>query len=462
MSTESPDERSMTHQENTGGARLHYEQELSRSLGVAELLAYGLVEISPLAAGAVFGVIFNVSHGMVPLVYAVGLVAMLFTALSYATMVEVFPAAGSVYTYANQTLGQTVGFLTGWAILLDYVLVPVMAYVVSAIAIEAVLPGMPRPLSVIVLVTVVTAINYLGIKTTARASLVLLATQFAIVLAFVVLAIHGVMHHVDGAKFSLAPFFNPGEFRPAIIFGGISLAMSSFLGFDGVSTLSEESKDGPTAVGTAILLSLLVTAFLFILQAWLASLFLPGRTHLPAGDATDAAFYYIAQSVGGYGFKLTLILAGQILAVIAAVVTAQAAAARVIFGMARDRKLPHALAHIDPVRKVPVRSTLLVAAITLVLALSLVDRLALVVSIVAFGALVSFVSLQASVICHFARNAPRRKYWRHVAVPAIGIVIIGYVLWTADRNAKIIGASWLIVGLILHLVGRLVRRPRPG
>jgi amino acid transporter len=452
----------MTSDEGAASAPLSYKQELSRSLGVAELLAYGLVEISPLAAGAVFGVIFNVSHGMVPLVYAVGLVAMLFTALSYATMVEVFPVAGSVYTYATQTLGSTAGFLTGWAILLDYVLVPVMAYVVSAIAIQAAAPAMPRTLSVLILVTVVTVINWLGIKTTARASLVLLAIQFTIVLLFVVLAVIGVMHHVDDAKFSLAPFYNPHEFQPSIIFGGISLAMSSFLGFDGVSTLSEESRDGPTAVGRAILLSLLVTAFLFILQSWLASLFVLGRTQLPAGDATDAAFYYIADSIGGYGFKIALVLAGQVLAVVAAVVTAQAAAARVIFGMARDRKLPHALAHVDPVRKVPVRSTLLVAAITLVLALLLVDRLALVVSMVAFGALVSFVSLQVSVITHFARSTVRRSWWRHFAVPAIGIVIIAYVLWTADRNAKIIGTSWLIIGLALHLAGKLLHRDEPG
>lgn len=450
----------MSHEENTANTQLPYKQELSRSLGVAELLAYGLVEISPLAAGAVFGVIFNVSHGMVPLVYIVGLVAMLFTAVSYATMVEVFPVAGSVYTYANQTLGPTIGFLTGWAILLDYVLVPVMAYVVSAIAIQAAAPGVPRPLSVVVLVTIVTVINYLGIKTTARASLLLLAIQFTIVLLFIVLAIHGVAHHIDGARFSLAPFFNPHEFQLSIIFGGISLAMSSFLGFDGVSTLSEESRDGPKAVGTAILLSLLVTALLFILQAWLASLFLLGRTHLPPGDATDAAFYYIAQSVGGYGFKLTLVLAGQVLAVIAAVVTAQAAAARVIFGMARDRKLPHALAYIDPIRKVPVRATLLVAAVTLVLALFTVNRLALVASMVAFGALVSFISLQISVISHFTRSKAHRKWWRHVAVPVIGTLIIGYVLWTADRNAKIIGTSWLIVGLALHLAGGLSSRRR--
>jgi amino acid transporter len=445
----------MTREDNSAGTKLPYRQELSRSLGVAELLAYGLVEISPLAAGAVFGVIFNVSHGMVPLVYVVGLVAMLFTAVSYATMVEVFPLAGSVYTYANQTLGPAVGFLTGWAILLDYVLVPVMAYVSAAIAIQAAAPGIPRSLSVMALVVIVTVINYLGIKTTARASLLLLAIQFGIVLLFIVLALHGVAHHVHDARFSLAPFFNPREFRLGIIFGGISLAMSSFLGFDGVSTLSEESRDGPAAVGTAILLSLLVTAVLFILQAWLASLFLLGRTHLPAGDATDAAFYYIADSVGGYAFKVTLVLAGQVLAVVAAVVTAQAAAARVIFGMARDRKLPHALAHVDPVRKVPVRSTLLVAAVTLVLSLSMVNRLALIVSMVAFGALVSFVSLQFSVLFHFARRKAHRLWWRHVVVPLTGMLIVAYVLWTADRNAKIIGCSWLVVGLATHLIGRL-------
>src|SRR5579872_7005861 len=151
-----------------------YRQELKRSLSLADLLIYGLVFIVPMAPVAVFGIVFNASHGMVPLIYAVGLVAMLFTAFSYMSMSRAFPVAGSVYAYASRSLGPTVGFFAGWALLLDYLLLPTLNYVACAIAMHATWPDVPKPVWVVTLLTIATVVNYFGITTTARMNTVML------------------------------------------------------------------------------------------------------------------------------------------------------------------------------------------------------------------------------------------------------------------------------------------------
>jgi amino acid transporter len=440
-------------------AAFGYRQELKRSLGLFDLLTYGLVFIVPVAPIPVFGIVFNASHGMAPLVYVTGLVAMVFTAWSYMSMSRAFPVAGSVYTYAARSLGPAAGFFTGWAILLDYLLIPALTYVVAAIAMHAAFPESPKSLCVLVMLALATLINYLGIETTARVNFILLAFQIGVLALFAVLGALGVMHHLAGARLSLAPFWRPGAVSPELIFSALSLAVLSFVGFDAISTLSEESRDGPRAVGRATILSLCLAAILFIAQTWLGSLFVLGRTSFPPGEPTNTAFYDIAALIGGYWFKFLLAVPCIFLSSIACAVTAQAASARLLFGMARDGELPRSLAHVDPARQVPVRAVFLIAALTLVLSLVLIDQLELLTSMVSFGALTGFLLLHVSVIAHFIRREGSRDLLRHLVSPAIGFVIIGYVLWNAETNAKIAGGGWLLAGLALFITLRLLRRP---
>ena len=426
---------------------LGYKQELKRSLSLSNLIVYGLVFIVPGAPISVFGIVFNASHGMVALVYLVGLVAMLFTALSYTAMSREFPVAGSVYAYAGYSLGPAAGFLAGWAILLDYFLVPTLTYVLSAIALHAVLPVIPQWLCVLVLLAIATTVNYAGIETTTRMNLTLLGIQLAILVIFVAAAVVGLLRHVAGAHFSFAPIYNPALLTPGLIFSALSLAVLSFLGFDAISTLSEETRGGPSAIGRAIVSTLCFAAVLFIVQTWLAALFVPGRTHFPPGDATNAAFYNIAAMIGGYPLKFLIAVPYILLSSLACALTAQAATARLIFSMARDGKLPTMLAHVDSVRKVPERAIFLVAAVTLVLGTWLVGELELLASMVSFGALLGFLLLHASVIAHFVVRRKSRNWLRHLVLPAVGFVIIAYVLWNAEIPAKIAGGSWMAVGL---------------
>jgi len=437
-----------------------YRQELKRSLGIFDLLAYGLVFITPLAPVAYFGIVFNSSKGMVPLVYVIGLIAMVFTALSYMAMSKAFPVAGSVYAYASRSLGPTIGFFAGWAILLDYILIPTLAYVVSAIALASVYPSFPKAACVVAMVVLATLLNYLGIETTARASFVLLAFQVILLIVFGAAGLNALAHNAAGAHLSFAPFFKPSEITPGLIFGALSLAVLSFLGFDAISTLAEESKGGAAAIGRATMLSLCLSAVLFVAQTWIASLFVLDRTSFPAGDATDAAFYNIADRVGGPTLKFFLAVPGIFLSGLAGAITAQAATARLLFGMARDGELPRVLAHVDPKRKVPTRTILLVGAVTLVTGLALVDRLELLGSMVSFGALLGFLLLQVSVIAHFMWRLKSRMWLRHFVAPAIGFAIIAYVLWNAEQSAKIAGVAWMLAGLILFaILKRLARTP---
>jgi amino acid transporter len=427
-----------------------YEQELKRSLNLADLMIYGLVFMVPIAPFAIFGVVFNDAKGMVPLTYLIGLVAMLFTALSYREMSRAFPIAGSVYSYAGRGINDKVGFLAGWAILLDYLLVPTLLYVVSAAALTSLAPGIPQWIWIVAFLLVNTVVNYLGIESTARLNRLFLAGELVVLALFVVLGIVSIAAGRHGAHFSSGPLLKPHLVTPGLIFGALSIAVLSFLGFDGISTLSEEVRDGDRRlVGRATVLSLCVVAGLFIIQTYVACLLVPGKTSFAAGDPTNTAFYDIARLAAGGWLKTTVAIASALAAGVANSLVAQAATSRLLYSMARDRKLPAFLAHVHPTRKIPERAVLLVSALSLVLGLTFVGKVDLLSSLVNFGALFSFLLLHASVVVHFILRNGSRRWYLHLVAPALGFLIISYVLIHTDSRAKIGGLTWLAIGALL-------------
>ncbi|MFC4950896.1 APC family permease [Pseudonocardia sp. GCM10023141] len=435
-----------------------YKEELRRSLTLRDLLVYGLVFMVPIAPFAIFGVVFNASSGMVPLVYIIGFIAMIFTALSYREMSRAFPIAGSVYAYAGRGIHPAAGFLAGWAILLDYLLVPTLLYVTGAAALASVLPGVPQWIWVVAFVLINTTVNLRGIETTARTNRVFLVGQLIVLALFVVLSIIAISGGVNGASWTFTPFFNPAAFSPSLIFAALSVAVLSFLGFDAISTMSEETKGGARVVGRATVLALAMVAGLFVIQTYLAALILPGQTGFDGETATNEAFYTVANLVGGTWFKIVVAIAVALASAIANALVAQAATSRLLFSMARDRQLPRFLAHVHPTRRVPERAVLLVSVVSLVLALFFVGQIGLLSSLVNFGALFSFLLLHVSVAVWYLIRKRQRTFGLHLVVPALGFVIIGYVLWNADANAQIGGLIWLAIGVVVLLVFRFTGR----
>ncbi len=449
--------------QDPGLERYGYTQELRRSLGFKDLLVYGLIFMVPIAPFGIFGSVFQGSGGMVALAYAIGMLAMLFTAGSYAQMSKAFPIAGSVYTYAGRGIARPVGFLSGWMILLDYVLVPSLLYLIAGVAMNSLVPAIPVWLWLIAFVLLNTAVNYLGIEMTAKVNRVMLVAQLIILAIFLVIGIVALTQG-KGRGFSFEPLFNSGTFSWALVFGAVSIAVLSFLGFDGISTLAEENRESARAIGRSMVAALLTVGLLFIVQTWVASLLVEDPDGLIAnGDPAGTAFYDVARTAGGPWLATLTAVATAVSWGFANSLVAQAATSRLLFAMARDRQLPKFLAKVHPTRRIPVNATLLVAGVSLVLGLymqSREDGITLLSTLVNFGAMTAFLVLHVSVVTHYVIRNRSRDWWRHLIAPVIGFAILAYVVINAKVAAQTIGFVWLGIGAIV-LIGLLVAGRKP-
>ncbi|MBV2155185.1 APC family permease [Kitasatospora sp. SUK 42] len=441
-----------------------YQQELRRSLTFTDLLVYGLVFMVPIAPFGIFGSVFQGSGGMVALAYVLGMVAMMFTALSYAQMSRAFPMAGSVYTYAGRGIAPPVGFLSGWMILLDYVLVPGLLYLIAGVAMNSLVPSVPVWLWLIGFVLLNTVVNYLGIETTSKVNKAMLIGELVVLALFVVVGVIALASG-KGRGFDFTPLYNSHTFSWSLVFGAVSVAVLSFLGFDGISTLSEENRDSAKAIGRSMVAALLLAGTLFIVQTWVASLLVADPDSLVRdGDPNGTAFYDAARTAAG-GWLATLTAASTAVAWgFANSLVAQAATSRLLYAMARDRQLPAFLAKIHPTRRVPVNATLLTAGISLVLGLYMASRedgITLLSTLVNFGALTTFLVLHVAVVVHYLVRKRSKDYWRHLIAPAIGFAILGYVVYNANIAAQRLGFVWLLIGGIV-LAGLIAtgRKPR--
>ena len=233
--------------------------------------------------------------------------------------------------------------------------------------------------------------------------------------------------------------------------------MLSFLGFDGISTLSEESKGGADAVGKASLYALLLVGSLFILQTWIAADLAAGQNF----TNLDTAFYDTANLAGGSWLKQATIWATALSWGIANALVAQAAISRILFAMGRDRQLPKILAKVHPRFKTPYISTLLVAVISLGSGLYFNGSIDNLSRLVNFGALMGFLILHLSVINHYIIRQKSKAWVKHLLFPLIGLSIIAFVLYEMDIEAKILGLSWLAIGIVYYFVLRVVLKREP-
>jgi amino acid transporter len=425
-----------------------YKEQLHRVLTTKDLIIYGMVFMVPIAPYSVFGFVWNDAKGMVPLAYLVGLIGMFFTALSYAAMSRAFPLAGSVYTYAHRGLHEIAGFFSGWLILLDYILVPSLLYLFSAVALRPIFPTVPAWIWLAGFISFNAVVNLLGIEFTARVNRYMLVMELVTLALFVVLGLIALYGGAGAGGLTLKPIYDPQVFSLSTVAGATSIAVLSFLGFDGISTLSEESRGNQNAVGRATVLALLLVGALFMLQTWVATDLARGMSFA----SPETAFYEVAQRAGGAWLRLVTILAVVIASAIANAMAAQAAVSRILFAMARDGKLPAILAKVHPRYKTPYVSTLAVAAVSLVVGLFFSERVDDLTRVVNFGALTGFVLLHLSVINHYFYRQRSGDWLRHIVFPLMGLAIIVYVLYEMDRAAKILGAWWIVIGVLYYLI----------
>ncbi|QKW21371.1 APC family permease [Kitasatospora sp. NA04385] len=431
--------------------------ELRRTLGVRDLMVYGLLFIAPMAPVGVFGVLDAKSHGAVAAVYLVATVAMGFTALSYAEMVRAVPRAGSVFAYARAGLGEGPGFVAGWMAMLDYLLIPAVAYLFSGIALNSLVPDVSRWVWTVLAVLVTTALNLVGVRTAAVVGFAVLAMEVVVLAVFVVAAV--VVLARDGAARDWgSPFGGVGAFSLTAVLSAVSVAVLSYLGFDAIASFVEEAVGASAAVARAVLWCLALAGLLFVVQTYLAAVLEPTTPQQLAADpqAQGSAFYDTVESAVGHWLHV-LIAASKAIGAAFAALAGQAAAGRLVFAMGREGRLPRALGVVDGRTAVPRRALLTAAVITLVAAVWAArrdDGLDQLTSVVNVGALTAFVLLHASVVGWYVVRGGSRDWLRHAVVPLLGVAVLVAVVVEAAHTAQVVGAVWLAVGLVVLFAQR--------
>lgn len=430
---------------------------LRRELSFRDLVVFGLLFIGPLAPVGVYGVLDAKADGAVALVYLVATLAMGCTAWSYAQMSRRVPHAGSVFAYAREGLGETAGFIAGWMIMLDYLLIPAVAYLFSGIALHALVPSVPAWIFTIVAFAATTLLNLMGIRHAARVGRVALIAELVVLALFVISALLLLADH-NAARPLASPFTGVGgALSPSALAGAISIAVLSFLGFDAIASFAEESAGDARQVGRAIVTCLAIAGVTFVAQSFLVGVLSRVAPAELAADpaAQGTAFYDITRAAIG-GWLAVLLAVTKAVGPAFAAMTGQGAAARLLYGMARDGGLPASLAEVDSNRGVPRTALATVAALTIscaVWAARRDDGLGLLVSIVDIGALTAFVLLHASVVGYFVVRRAEKFSWLHLAVPLAGGAVCAWVLVEASPLAQGIGAAWFGMG-VLAVIGQ--------
>jgi len=432
------------------------EGQLRRALGVPSLVLFGMVYMVPLTVFTTYGIVTEMTGGRVAVSYVITLVAMLFTARSYARMSVAYPYAGSAYVYTQRSFGGAVGFLAGWSLMLDYLFLPMINYLVIGIYLEAAFPAVPAWVFILASIVIVTVLNVIGIVSVARANVVIIAVQAVFIGAFVVFGLASLSgQQVD----PLAPFIGDGTVEgPGVLFAGAAVLCLSFLGFDSVSTLAEEAKEPTRSVPRAIMITTIAAGVIFIGLSYLAQLVFPSN----AFTDVDSAALDVMQTAGGE-FLAVFFTAAYVAGAAGSALTSQASVSRIIYAMGRDGVLPtRVFGRLSARFKTPVVAVLCVSAVSL---LAVWIDLGLLAGMISFGALVAFSVVNLSVIKHYYIDRKERagvQVLRNLVLPLIGFALTVW-LWTSlSVETFVVGLSWLAIGvLLLAIVTRGFRRPTP-
>ncbi len=422
---------------------------LRRTLTLWDLILYGVIVIQPVAPMSVFGVLSARGHGHVVTTILIAMVAMLLTAISYGRMARAYPSAGSAFTYVGQEINPALGYVTGWSMVMDYMLNPMICTIWCSQQAHVFAPGIPYAIWAIVFASIFTALNIQGVKTSARVNTALAAAMGVVIAIFFVAAaryIFGTGH--DGVSFFTRPFYDPQSWDTRAVLGGTSVAVLTYIGFDGISTLSEEAENPRRNILLATVLTCVVIGILSAMEVYAAQLVWPASEPYPN---LDTAFTFVAQRAWAPLFAVvgfTLLVAN-----FGSGMGAQLGAARLLYGMGRSNAIPQRFfGVVDPKRRVP-RNNVLFVGVLAVAGAFLLPAIAgeatgfeLGANLLNFGALIAFMGVNAAAFTRYFVRSERKTVW-NFAAPALGFLICALLWWNLSMKARIFGAIWMAVGI---------------
>ena len=422
---------------------------LRRTLKLRHLILYGIIIIQPTAPMSIYGVVSNAARGHVVTTILIAMVAMLFTAVSYGRMARVYPSAGSAYTYVGKEIHPLAGYVVGWSMLMDYMLNPIICAIWCSAAAQNIIPQIPYAAWAVAFVLVFTGLNLRGVQTSSRVNALLALGMSIVVVVFIAYAIRyiALVARPVGGQW-LLPFYDPTTFAPGLLFHGASIAVLTYIGFDGISTMSEEVENPRRNILLATVITCFAIGVLSAIEVYLAQLAWPARIPFPA-SMVDTAYVQVALRVGGK-FLFQLLNATLLIANMGSGIAAQFGAARLLYGMGRTDALPKRFFGVlNAKTRIPRNNVLLLGAITLAGTFLLTFEKG--AELLNFGAFIAFIGVNAAALIHYKFRSQEKVAFAALS-PLCGLVVCTFIWLNLNLDAKLLGAAWVGVGLLLYFV----------
>lgn len=424
---------------------------LRRVLGLWDLIFYGIVLIQPIGAVGLFGIASKGSNGHMVTTLLIAMVAMMLTAISYGRMASLYPSAGSAYTYVGKGLNTYFGFLAGWAMFLDYLIVPVINTIYGSLTLQRLVPGIPFIVWVVLFVFAITLLNLRGIRTTARSNELLLAIMIVVIGIFIVLAVKYIFYELGwSGLLSVKPFYNPETFNFGAVMTATSFAALTYIGFDGVTTLAEDVKNPRRNMMLAPVLVCLFTGIFSCVQIYLAQQVWPDYNSF---SNLETAFYDVSARVGGT-FLFNAVAIILFIACLGSGLAGQVGAARLLFAMGRDEMLPKKIfAHLSKGTATPTYNILIMGGLTIIGSVVLSYQNA--AELLNFGAFLAFMGVNIASFRQFMFLRPpgeKRNFLTDLILPAIGFLVCFSIWISLPAPAKIAGGIWFLAGFVYLII----------
>jgi putrescine importer len=422
---------------------------LKRSLRFWDLVLYGIILIQPTAPMPSFGVIYQEARGHAVTAILLAMIAMLFTSVSYGRMARVYPHGGSAFLYVGKEIHTSLGYLTGWCLVMDYILNPLICTIWCSRAALNFFPEIPYIVWAIFFALLFTWLNCRGVETSARINAGMAAALGVVIVLVLGAAVRWLLHlSHPGAQFFLQPFYDPSTFSSSGLLRGTSIAVLTYIGFDGISTLTDEAKDPARSVPRAIVLTCLITGVLASIEVYAAQLVWPRGLAFPD---LDTAYVHVSGRMGGP--ILFLIVNGALLlANIGSGMASQLGAARLLYAMGQDGALPRKFfGAVHPKNRIPRNNVLLIGGICIAGAMALSYQLG--TELLNYGALLAFMGVNV---------ASMLRGWRHGRFAQLGPILLSLggfatcalLWWNLGPLAKAVGTGWALIGVLLWIVRR--------
>jgi putrescine importer len=420
---------------------------LRRSLGYWDLILYGIILIQPTAPMPSFGVIYNEAHGHVVTAILCAMVAMLFTSVSYGRMARMYPQGGSAFMYVSRELHPSLGYLTGWCMAMDYILNPLICTIWCSKAAQNFLPEVPYIAWAIFFAALFTLMNLNGVETSARIN-AMMAAALGVVIVLAAISFLRYLLHLphQPSSFYTTPFYDRSTFSSTALFRGTSIAVLTYIGFDGISTLTDEAKNPQRSIPRAIVATCLITGVLASIEVYLGQLVWPRGAAFPD---IDTAYVHIAGRAGG-PIMFAIVNGALLLATIGSGMASQLGAARLLLAMGQDGAIPKRFfGAVHPKNRIPRNNVLMIGAICL--AGALIFSYQLGTELLNYGALLAFMGVNVSSAVLGWRQG-RGSQWFPILLSLLGFAVCFFIWMNLGSLARTVGTVWAVVGIALWLM----------